>query len=63
MVINGIFVPSPEKIKWALRVQSATEEASKKGLGVFSLDGKMVDKPIIERAKKILNKANRYHLI
>ena len=62
-VINGIFVPSPEKIKWALRVQSAAEEANKKGLGVFSLDGKMVDKPVIERANKILSKAKRYHLI
>lgn len=61
--INEIFVPSPEKIKWALRVQSATEEAERKGLGVFSLDGKMVDKPVIERASKILAKAKRYHLI
>ena len=61
--INEIFVPSPEKIKWALRVQSATEEAERKGLGVFSLDGKMVDKPVIERASKILAKAKCYHLI
>lgn len=62
-IINQIFVPSPEKIKWALRVQQATETASKKGLGVFSLDGKMVDKPIIDRANKILQKAKRYNLI
>lgn len=61
--INEIFVPSKEKITWALRVQTATETASKKGLGVFSLDGKMVDKPIIERANKILLKAKRYNLI
>ncbi len=61
--INEIFVPSPEKIRWALRVQSATETASKKRLGVFSLDGKMVDKPIIQRANKILQKAKRYNLI
>ena len=61
--INDIFVPSPEKIKWALRVQAATEEANKKGLGVFSLDGKMVDKPVIDRANKILVKAKRYNLI
>ncbi len=61
--INDIFVPSEEKIKWALRVQKATEDAIKKGLGVFSLDGKMVDKPVIERANKILAKAKRYNLI
>ena len=61
--INEIFVPSKEKITWALRVQTATETASKKGLDVFSLDGKMVDKPVIERANKILLKAKRYNLI
>ena len=61
--INDIFVPAPDKIRWALRVQEATENAKKKGLGVFSLDGKMVDKPVIDRANKILLKAKRYNLI
>ncbi len=61
--INTTFVPTMDKIKWALRVEQANEEALRKGLGVFSLDGKMVDKPIIERAKKILIKAKRYNLI
>ena len=62
-VINSIFVPSMDKIKWALRVEEASKNALEKGLGVFSLDGKMVDKPIMERAKKILLKAKRYNLI
>ena len=61
--INERFVPSKEKITWALRVQEATEIALKKGLGVFSLDGKMVDKPVIDRANKIIQKAKRYNLI
>ena len=63
MVINNTFVPSKDKIEWALRVETANAEALKKGLGVFSLDGKMVDKPIIERANKILKKAKAYKLI
>ena len=62
-VINNTFVPTMDKIKWALRVEEANKTALEKGLGVFSLDGKMVDKPIIERAKKILIKAKRYNLI
>ena len=62
-VINSTFVPTMDKIKWALRVEQANKTALEKGLGVFSLDGKMVDKPIIERAKKILVKAKRYNLI
>lgn len=61
--INSIFVPTMDKIKWALRVEEANKQALEKGLGVFSLDGKMVDKPVIERAKKILIKAKRYNLI
>ena len=61
--INQAFVPTMDKIKWALRVEEANKVAMEKGLGVFSLDGKMVDKPIIERAKKILVKAKRYKLI
>ena len=63
MVINQTFVPTKDKIEWALRVEIANKEALKKGLGVFSLDGKMVDKPIIERANKILKKAKAYKLI
>ncbi len=62
-VINSVFVPTEEKIKWALRVEEANRLALEKGLGVFSLDGKMVDKPVIERAKKIIIKAKRYNLI
>ncbi len=62
-VINQTFVPSKEKIEWALRVETANKDALKKGLGVFSLDGKMVDKPVIERANKILRKAKAYKLI
>jgi citrate lyase subunit beta/citryl-CoA lyase len=31
--------------------------------GAFSLDGKMVDKPIIERAKKLIEKAKAWHLL
>ncbi len=62
-VINSTFVPTQDKIKWALRVEEANKSALEKGLGVFSLDGKMVDKPVIERAKKIIIKAKRYNLI
>ena len=38
-------------------------DADKKGLGAFSVDGKMVDKPVIERAQKIIKKAEKYHIL
>lgn len=55
--VNEIFTPSEDEINYALRVMKAKEEAEEKGLGVFSLDGKMVDLPIIIRAEKILTNA------
>ena len=61
--INEIFVPSRKNIEWALRVEAAAKLADEKGLGVFSLDGKMVDKPVMDRANKILKKAHNYNLI
>lgn len=59
-VINEVFMPSEKQIVWASRVMKANEDAEAKGLGVFSLDGKMVDKPVLDRAKKILAKAKKF---
>ena len=61
--INEVFLPSEKLINWALRVKQASDEASKKGIGVFSLDGKMVDKPVMDRANKILAKAKKFKAI
>ena len=61
--INEVFMPSTTQIIWASRVMKANEEANAKGLGVFSLDGKMVDKPVLDRARKILAKAKKFGAI
>jgi citrate lyase subunit beta/citryl-CoA lyase len=61
-VINEIFSPSLKDIEYARKVVMATEEAKKQNKGVFSLDGKMIDKPIIERAEKVLAKAKKFNL-
>ena len=58
--INSIFVPSKKMIDWAVRVDYASKQNTS---GVFSLDGKMVDKPVMDRARKILAKASRYGLL
>ena len=62
-VINGVFVPDKKSVEWALRVEEAARQADAKGIGVFSLDGKMVDKPVVLRAQNILKKARKYKLI
>ncbi len=62
-IVNEVFSPTLKEINWAKKVLIAKEEAEKKNLGVFSLDGKMVDKPIILRAEKILAKAKKFKII
>jgi len=55
--INQTFSPSIEEVRYAKKVLSALEKANELKQGAFSVDGKMIDKPIIERAKRTLEKA------
>lgn len=55
--INQTFSPSAEEVQYAKKVLSALEKANELKQGAFSVDGKMIDKPIIERAKRTLEKA------
>lgn len=55
--IHEIFTPSMKEIEHALAVMDAIEEAERRGSGVISLNGKMVDKPIVERAQRTIDLA------
>jgi len=55
--IVEIFSPTEKEIMDALEIVDVMKEAAKKGKGVVSLHGKMIDKPIIERAKRVLETA------
>jgi citrate lyase subunit beta/citryl-CoA lyase len=52
--INRGFAPTDSELAWARRV---LEEVEGSGTGVFQLDGVMVDRPVIERARSILARA------
>ncbi|MBF4695294.1 citrate (pro-3S)-lyase subunit beta [Fusibacter ferrireducens] len=54
-VVHQLFKPTDKEIAHAKDVVKAIEEAEAKGLGVISLRGKMIDKPIVERALRILD--------
>jgi len=62
-VIHRAFAPQPNEINYAIRVMEAMEQAKREGKGVFSLDGKMVDAPIISRASQTLELAKLLGLI
>jgi citrate lyase subunit beta/citryl-CoA lyase len=55
--VNEIFSPSDAEIEYARRVFEAIETAKKQGKGAISLGGKMIDAPIVERARKVLEAA------
>ena len=52
--VHREYTPDQKEIDFALRVIDAIQEAEEKGSGVISLDGKMVDKPIVDRAERVL---------
>ena len=52
-VIERVFTPAPEEVEWARRVVAAAESGPD---GAIAVDGKMVDRPIIEAARRILGR-------
>ena len=55
--LHEIFTPTEKDIEKALAVMEAIKEAERRGSGVISLNGKMIDKPVVERAKYMLERA------
>jgi len=53
-VIHDAFTPSQAEIDKALKIVAAFEEAQQRGLGVVSLGSKMIDAPVVERARKLV---------
>jgi citrate lyase subunit beta/citryl-CoA lyase len=56
-VIHEAFAPSQVEIEKALKIVAAFEEAQQRGLGVVSLGSKMIDPPVVERARKLVARA------
>ncbi len=55
--INSVFSPSVEEIDYANQVVKAYEEAVARGDGSISLGGQLIDRPIVERARRALELA------
>lgn len=55
--INSVFSPTPEEIDYAKQVVKAYEEAVAKGDGSISFGGQLIDRPIVERARRTLEMA------
>ncbi len=62
-MVNEVFNPTKEEFEQAKNVENAIREAKAKGSGVISLNGKMVDKPVVEKATRVLETAKASNLI
>jgi citrate lyase subunit beta/citryl-CoA lyase len=51
------FRPAPDEVERARRIVAALDEARAAGRGVAAVDGKMVDAPVAERARRVLRLA------
>jgi citrate lyase subunit beta/citryl-CoA lyase len=55
--INATFSPTTEEIEYAKQVLQAFEEANARGDGSIALGGQLIDRPIVERARRTLELA------
>ncbi len=62
-VIHEGFAPSQREIERALRIVAAYEDAQARGLGVVSLGSKMIDAPVVQRALKLVQQAERMGVV
>lgn len=62
-LVNAIYAPTEKEIQNAKEVIWGIREAEAKGSGVISVNGKMVDKPIVERAERVIALAKAAKLI
>jgi citrate lyase subunit beta/citryl-CoA lyase len=53
-ILNDVFTPSTEDVERAQRLVDAYAEAQRAGSGAISVDGNMIDVPVVIRAKKLL---------
>jgi citrate lyase subunit beta/citryl-CoA lyase len=55
-VVNRVFGPSEEQLAWARAAVDAYERGLAEGRGAVSLDGEMIDAPVVERARALLTR-------
>jgi citrate lyase subunit beta/citryl-CoA lyase len=60
---NAVFRPTDAEIAHSLKVVEAARDAASRGIGAFTVGGKMVDAPFVRRAEAILALARKLQLI
>lgn len=55
--VQRLFAPAEDEVEWAMRVVIADEKAANAGRGAWTLDGMMIDAPVVAKAKTVVDKA------
>jgi len=58
-VVNEAFAPTARDIAWAETVMAAWSDAQSRGVGAVAVEGRMIDRPVAERARAILTRIPR----
>lgn len=62
-IVNDVYAPTENEIQKAKEIIWAIREAEAKGSGVIAVGGQMVDKPIVDRAERVIALAKAANLI
>jgi len=55
--VQEAFTPSDEAIAHAQQLVETFEASQREGKGAYALDGKMIDRPLLKQAEKVLARA------
>lgn len=62
-IANDVYSPTAGQVEYAQRVLAASREAAAEGRAVFTVDGKMVDAPLISAQERVIAQAIRAGLL
>ncbi|MCM0599175.1 citrate (pro-3S)-lyase subunit beta [Periweissella fabalis] len=62
-MVNKVYQPTEKEIRNAQQVIMAIEQARLKGSGVISMNGQMVDRPVVLRAERVMRLAQATNLV
>ncbi len=62
-MVNKVYEPTKKEIENAKNVENAIKEAKLKGSGVISMNGQMVDRPVVLRAERVMRLAKASNMI
>ncbi|MDD5220042.1 MAG: aldolase/citrate lyase family protein [Candidatus Bipolaricaulis sp.] len=58
-ILHHVFSPSAAELERAKAIVEAAREAESRGLGAVAVDGRMVDQPVLERARRLIKYAEK----